>query len=326
MFHLEHHLYPAVANPMPHEGESEGLIGLLVDDGRPLLGAMGFGLVLAGGFALFIAGRGELLPHDVAYLGMTPQALCSVNECRIVHFMMHDRVSFGGALMAIGVMYLWLVAGPLARGQRWAWDLLAASGAVGFLSFLAYLGYGYLDTWHGVATAALAPAFIVGLRLTYRRIAWVEGASWWKRPDDLGRRVLLLATAFGMFAGGATILVVGMTSVFVPEDVVFLGIGRAHLDELNPRLVPLIAHDRAGFGGAVCCCGVILGGAAWRAKWDRAARQALAIAGIAGFGTALGVHPAIGYVDGLHMAPAVLGAVAFACGWWRIHPSATARL
>ena len=155
---------------MPHEGESEGLIGLLVDDGRPLLGAMGFGLVLAGGFALFIAGRGELLPHDVAYLGMTPQALCSVNECRIVHFMMHDRVSFGGALMSIGVMYLWLVAGPLTRGQRWAWDLLSASGAVGFLSFLAYLGYGYLDTWHGVATAAAQVRAIFDLYLEHESL------------------------------------------------------------------------------------------------------------------------------------------------------------
>jgi hypothetical protein len=34
---------------------------------------------------------------------------------------------------------------------------------VGFLTFLAYLGYGYLDTWHGVATLFLLPVFGVGL-------------------------------------------------------------------------------------------------------------------------------------------------------------------
>ena len=72
--------------------------------------------------------------------------------------MMHDRVSFGGVLLAIGVMYLWLAEFPLRRGEAWAWWALAVSGTAGFLSFLAYLGYGYLDTWHGAATLALAAA------------------------------------------------------------------------------------------------------------------------------------------------------------------------
>jgi hypothetical protein len=85
---------------------------------------------------------------------------------------------------------------------------------------------------------------------------------------------------------------------------------------LNPRLVPLIAHDRAGFGGAVCCCGVTLFGVAWRARFDRAARQALAVAGLAGFATAIFVHPAIGYDNWWHLTPAIAGALAFAVGWW----------
>jgi hypothetical protein len=33
---------------------------------------------------------------------------------------------------------------------------------VGFLSFLAYRIYGYLDSWHGVATAALLPLLLGG--------------------------------------------------------------------------------------------------------------------------------------------------------------------
>ncbi len=70
------------------------------------------------------------------------------------------------------------------------------------------------------------------------------------------RRWLLLATAAGMTAAGCTIAGYGMTVVFVPEDLVFLGTDRAALDLLNPRLVPLVAHDRAGFGGAAACCGV----------------------------------------------------------------------
>src|SRR5262245_20763230 len=124
---------------------SPSFLALLVGDGRGPLAVVGLALVLAGGFALFVAARREFLPHDVAFLGMTPNELCAVNECRVVHFMIHDRVAFGGALVAIGLTYLWLVVGPMSRGQRWAWDVLAASGVVGFASFLAYLGYGYLD-------------------------------------------------------------------------------------------------------------------------------------------------------------------------------------
>jgi hypothetical protein len=280
-------------------------------------------LIFAGVFALFIAARGEFLPHDVTFLAMTPGELCAVHGCRIVHFMIHDRVAFGGALVAIGVVYLWLVAGPMSRGEMWAWELLAVSGVVGFGSFLAYLGYGYLDTWHGAATAILAPLFVAGLAVSRQSVPWlIVDSRWLARPAwytswrdrTCFGRGLLLFTAVGMICGGLTIVVVGMTCVFVPEDVVFLGVGRAELTDLNPRLVPLIAHDRAGFGGAVCCCGVLLAGVAWRAPMDRAARQVLMVAGMAGFGTALFVHPAIGYTDWWHLTPAAGGAVVLAVG------------
>jgi hypothetical protein len=309
--------------------DARSLPALLIGDGRPLLAVVALVLLFAGGFALFVAARGEFLPHDIAFLGMTPPELCAVYECRIVHFMVHDRVAFGGALVGIGVAYLWLVAGPMGRGERWAWELLAASGAVGFASFLAYLGYGYLDTWHGAATLILGPLFLAGLIVTGRLIAWrpderrwLDWPAWltsWRDGHCVGR-AMLLAAAGGMICGGLTIVAVGMTCVFVPEDVAYLGVGKAELDALNPRLMPLIAHDRAGFGGAVCCCGVVLAGMVWRAEMDRAARQTLAVAGLAGFGTAIFVHPAIGYTDWWHLTPAVGGAAVFAAGWWLTRP------
>jgi hypothetical protein len=43
----------------------------------------------------------------------------------------------------------------------------------------------------------------------------------------------------------------GSTRVFVAEDLEFMGLTRGALDAINPRLVPLIAHDRAGFGGGL---------------------------------------------------------------------------
>ncbi len=50
------------------------------------------------------------------------------------------------------------------------------------------------------------------------------------------------------------------------------------------------------------------------ARPSRSLRQALALAGLAGFGGAIDVHVAIGYTDPLHLAPAVAGAALFVIG------------
>ncbi|WP_145031476.1 hypothetical protein [Caulifigura coniformis] len=86
------------------------------------------------------------------------------------------------------------------------------------------------------------------------------------------------------------------------------------LNAINPRLVPLIAHDRAGFGGGVCCCGVTMFFCLWCGRWQRSLWDAVAIAGTLGFATAVFIHPVVGYNDALHLAPAVLGLVMFVTG------------
>jgi hypothetical protein len=170
----------------------------------------------------------------------------------------------------------------------------------------------------------LALLFVLGLIVSRRRIPWRPPEnSWFERPAWLRvrrdqrwiGRVLLLVASAGMVGGGLTIMIVGMTLVFVPEDVAYMGVSRSELAAINPRLVPLIAHDRAGFGGAVCCCGIALFGIAWRARLERSGRQALALAGLAGFGTAIFVHPAIGYDNWWHLTPAMIGGAIFALGW-----------
>ena len=52
----------------------------------------------------------------------------------------------------------------------------------------------------------------------------------------------------------------------------------------------------------------------WCARPSPSLWQSLLFAGLAGFGTAIGVHPAIGYTDIVHLAPAVMGATVFALG------------
>ncbi len=183
--------------------DSRGFFAAVVGDGRPLITFTGICLALSGAFALFQSATGHFLPHDTEFLRMTADDLCSINECRVVHFMVHDRVSFGGSLIAIAVMYVWLAEFPLKSREAWAWWLLLLSGIVGFGSFLTYLGYGYLDSWHGAATLALLPCFVSGLWLSrprvdpeihmvaadisWRSVLWPGCRANWRSTDGLGR-------------------------------------------------------------------------------------------------------------------------------------------
>jgi hypothetical protein len=296
--------------------------GALVGDGRPLLMLTGLGLVLAGGFALFLSATGHFLPHDVQFLGLTAEALCGMDQCRIVHFMFHDRVAFGGSLIALGSLYMWMAEFPVRAGEAWAWWLFLLSGITGFGSFLAYLGYGYFDSWHGVATLLLLPCFVLGLCRTSSLLIKPKGFGSllvpavhkpWNSRYGLGRLCLLVVAA-GMIGGGLTIMGFGMTRVFVPQDLAFLRLKPADLNAVNPRLIPLIAHDRAGFGGGVCSCGIMVAFLIWCGQPCRSLWQVLFLAGSVGFGTALGIHPVIGYLDFVHLAPAVLGLCLFLVG------------
>ena len=94
-------------NEMPnHEPvrDERGLLRAFVDDGRPLLILTALALLVSGAFAVFLAVRREFLPHDVAFLGMTAADLCAIAACRVVGFMFHDRVAFGGTLIAVAIL------------------------------------------------------------------------------------------------------------------------------------------------------------------------------------------------------------------------------
>ena len=303
--------------------DERGLLSALVGDGRPLLVLLAVGLILSGLFALFLSATGSFLPHDVAFLGMQPRELCALDACRVVHFIFHDRVSFGGTLIAIGTLYLWLLAFPLRLGEEWAWWTLLLSGTIGFLSFLAYLIYGYLDSWHAVASAGLLPLFVAGMARTRRLLSRPrENLRSLRRPAmpfslgsrfGFGRSCLLFVGA-GMTLAGSVITVLGSTVVFVPQDFTYLGATAAQLNAINPHLIPLIAHDRAGFGGGLASCGLTVLLIVWKARPSRALWQALLLSGVTGFGCAIGVHYPMRYLIASHLAPAWAGAAVYAVG------------
>ncbi len=204
----------------------------------------------------------------------------------------------------------------------WAFVTLLVSGLVGFASFLSYLGNGYLDVWHGRATLGILAVFVMGMvrsnplchgGASSGRVATVSAAL-------VGRarvgRALLLATALGMILGGATITVLGSTTVFVPQDLEFMGLNVADLRSINPRLVPLIAHDRAGFGGGLVSTGIAMFGIVYFGVREGEKRLwwVLLFAGGVGFTAAIGIHPVVGYVSFSHLLPAMVGAMLFASG------------
>jgi hypothetical protein len=289
---------------------------------------MGAGLLLlsataigaSGVFAILQAVSGRFLPHDEAWLGMTAADLGTYLDGRIVGFMVHDRASFGGTLVAIAILQAWLVRGPLARGEAWAWWTIAVSSLAGFASFLAYLGYGYLDTWHGLATLLLLPVVVAGLVLSrpmpFRVPRSCPGRAA-ARAMAVGLGVgggLVALAAAGMSIGGLVILAIGATTVFVPQDLAYLGADVPYLCAIHPGLVPLIAHDRAGFGGGLVATGIAALGVACCGTPSSGRLAALASAGAVGFGAAIGIHVGVGYIDPVHLGPAILGAAVLATG------------
>jgi hypothetical protein len=293
----------------------------LLGDGRVLIATTGMALLASGIFAIAQSITGQLLPHDLHALGMDASALAHQASPNLVRFMFHDRVAFGGTLIAIGIAYWWLAEFALRSGAAWAWWTLALSGGCGFLSFLAYLGYGYLDTWHGVATLLLLPIYGAGMWRARRLVNGPlnVGSSWAaayqsKTAAEAAGRKLLFLCGLGLIGAGATILVVGMTFVFVPQDVSFIGIPPDKLRALSPVLVPLLAHDRAGFGGGLFSVGVILAMLMRHAPISRSLVEIVGMMGLCGFGAALGVHFAIGYTDFWHLSPAYAGFLMFAAG------------
>lgn len=295
--------------------DERSLLEVVLGDGRFLIALTGISLALSGGFAILQSVSGQLLPQDSHAIGMDSFALMHAANRHLLGFMFHDRVAYGGSLVAIGTGYLWLAAFPMQDGEAWAWWALFFSGAIGFLAFLTYLGQGYLDTWHGVATLFLLPVFVAGLWRS-RPSDFSLRSVWIQTPEEFCTfakwgRILLGTCAAGLILAGLTIAFFGMTRVFVPSDLRFIGLDVRALARISPTLIPVISHDRAGFGGGLCSIGCLLLFMARCAELNRSLAEIVAVMGCAGFGGAIGVHFVVGYLDFFHLLPAFAGFLLF---------------
>lgn len=280
--------------------------------------AMGFGMLMGSLIALWMAATRVVMPYDETFCGISRAQLEQINP-RLLPFMSHDRVTLAGTMLAIGILYISFSWFGSRRGEHWAKIAVIVSAGAGFFSFFLFLGFDYFDPFHGFVTAVLFQLFLQGIvgdvpaTLNPRGTDWTETAEW--RRAQWGQ-LLLIVHSIGLLGAGVVICGVGTGDVFVNTDLKYLQTELEILEGANPRLIPLVAHDRATLGGMLISSGLIyllacLWGMRRGAKW---LWHTFLWSGLTAYFSAIMVHFAVGYVDWHHLLPAFGGLVLFLAG------------
>ena len=148
---------------------------------------------------------------------------------------------------------------PVKSGRGGPCCSPASSGSLSFLSYLIYGFFGHVARRRLVRHCCRSPLRASGGRTPCCLPTAKGSAAFCARPfrirlrtrAGIGRACLLFV-GFGMFLAGSVMVILGSTVVFVPQDITYLGFAPPKLSAINPHLIPLIAHDRAGFGGRSC--------------------------------------------------------------------------
>ncbi len=284
---------------------------------------LGLGMIIGGVLAWLIAATTVLLPYDEDFLGKTRNEIIRFNN-HLLHFMSHDRITLAGTMISIGIFYYQLAHHGLRYGLHWARTAVISSCVVGFGSFFLYLGYGYFDPLHAAAAVVLLPMLLLTLRglkdYPSRKPPGVRNDRVWFRAQ--WGQCCLVILGFGLGIGGLMISIVGITEVFVPSDLVYLGVTSSELSAWSEAMIPLIAHDRAGFGGALFSLAVAITASAlwgvnqgegwlwWTFLWG----------GLPGFAAGLVVHFHIGYTDFVHLLPVYIAVMLYVGGLYLTYP------
>ena len=101
--------------------------------------------------------------------------------------------------------------------------------------------------------------------------------------------------------------------MFVFSDLQYLQTTAAAIGGVNAHLLPLLAHDRAGFGGALASDGIaVLLLSLWGLRrGERWVWWTLLSTGLTGLGCGIYAHVAVGYLEFGHLLPLALSAVVF---------------
>jgi hypothetical protein len=276
---------------------------------------VGVGMIVAGLGAAAIALGPVLLWYDRDYLGLSVGDVRVVNH-HLVGFLQHDRITMAGNMIGIGALYIGLAWGGIRQGRVWARNALLISGAVTFLTLFYFLVTGFIEPLHTLVVIVLCPMFVFAV---WRKPPVPRWQTLPDGPDSERRRalwgqLLLICLGGGLFVAGAVISTVGLTSVFVPTDLGFLSVESGAFGTAHRQLLPFIAHDRAGFGGALMGAGLavlLISLWGWR-RGERWVWWSLLVGCAAGTAPPLVIHFAIGYTTFEHLLPLYVLVVAAA--------------
>ncbi|WP_163098920.1 dihydroorotate dehydrogenase [Peribacillus alkalitolerans] len=276
-------------------------------------------LILFGGIlALLFGSTSVILPYDELFLQMKKEELYLLNE-RILFFMAHDRITLAGTMISGGILYVFLSKYGVKKGRHWAKKAINIGAITGFLGILAFIGFGYFDWLHGLFWLILFPFYWIGRKKTTSTLFSPSSTNKkntrsWKA--SLYGQLCFVILGFALTIGGIMITIIGMTYVFIPTDISYLCMPADQIALLNERLIPVIAHDRAGFGSALISVGLLvlmisLWGFREGEKW---VWNALLLGGIPAFLSGISIHFTIGYTSFIHLLPAYFACLLYVLG------------
>lgn len=278
----------------------------------------GFFIFIGGLLALGFSMTSVILSYDEAFLQLTREQLLTLNP-KIINFMAHDRMTLAGTMISGGILYIQLARNGVRFGIHWARKAINIAAIIGFLGILFFIGYGYFDWLHGLFWVILIPVFYLGWKKTKNasevstsnnrtnHLAWKKG-TW--------GQLSFVILGFAFILGGIVISTIGVTNVFVSTDIIYICMTPEQLNAMTEKLIPVIAHDRAGFGGALISVGLLVltlslwgfhQGEMW--VW-----YTLLIGGIPAFCAGLLTHFFIGYTTFIHLLPAYIAFVLYIVG------------
>ncbi len=267
----------------------------------------GLSILIGGIIALYFAFTSIILPYDESFIGLTRADILQINPL-ILSFMLHDRMALAGTMISGGILYIQLARHGIKNDMHWSRIAFHCAAIVGFLGIFLFIGFGYFDWLHGLFWLILLPIYYFSFKEGKKIIgsphsSHGENDRAWQY--GLYGQLMFIILGSLIIAGGIVISTIGVSRVFVSTDLSFLCMSPQMLDSISNQLIPVIAHDRAGFGSALVSVGLlILMLSLWGfRKGERWIWNTLAIGALPAFIAGIGTHIYIGYTTFIHLLP-----------------------
>ncbi|MFD2213633.1 dihydroorotate dehydrogenase [Metabacillus endolithicus] len=278
----------------------------------------GLAVFIGGLLALLFSMTRIVLPYDEHFLGISRNDILNFNK-NLLYFMAHDRMTLAGTMISGGILYMSLARYGIKYGIHWCRKAVNIGAITGFLGILLFIGFGYFDWLHGLFWLILLPFFLKGYFSTKTINATPVSVN--KRNHQAWKlslygQLAFIILGFAFIIGGLVISYIGATFVFVQTDIGYLCMPPEMIKKYNEALIPVIAHDRAGFGSALFSVGLlVLMISLWGFReGDKWVWWSMLIGGFPAFLAGITIHFVIGYTTFAHLLPAYVAVALYIFG------------